>query len=208
MGTMLPTWMHSSEADRLDRRTRKTRAALYEALIVLLREKPLRDISVTELTSAADVNRSTFYTHFQDIFDLYEKLQDDFKACLQELAEREVDDLRRANYRPLLTNFFSYIRENREVFQVVFGEEFGDAIELVRSCILEALRDRTTVEGRCVDDAAWRKFSYQVEFAARGAVSVARKWILEGCVESVDDMVDLLSEMFGEIWGVEGEGHA
>lgn len=200
MGTILPAWMCNSATDGLDRRARKTRAALYEALIILLREKPLRDISVTELTKAADVNRSTFYTHFEDIFDLYEKLRGDFRACLQELAEREVDDLRRANYRPLLTNFFGYIRENREVFLVVFSEEFGDAIELVRSCILEALRDRMEREGQRVDDAVWRKAAYQVEFVARGTVGVARKWISEGCAESVDDMVGLLSEMFGEIW--------
>ena len=44
-----------------DRRVRRTRAQLRRALTELLQEKSIDSLSVTELTSRADVNRGTFY---------------------------------------------------------------------------------------------------------------------------------------------------
>ena len=44
-----------------DRRVRKTKKSLRDSLFVLLQEKNISQITVTELTRLADVNRSTFY---------------------------------------------------------------------------------------------------------------------------------------------------
>lgn len=49
-----------------DRRVRKTRALLLEALASLLHEKPYEAIAVKEILDRANVGRSTFYTHFRD----------------------------------------------------------------------------------------------------------------------------------------------
>ena len=54
----------------MDRRVRRTRAQLRQALTALLREKDLKDITVRELTDRADVNRGTFYSHYQDVYDM------------------------------------------------------------------------------------------------------------------------------------------
>ena len=52
----------------MDRRSRRTRNALTTALMALLKERPLKSITVTELAELADVNRATFYVHFQDVY--------------------------------------------------------------------------------------------------------------------------------------------
>lgn len=49
------------------RRTRYTRAAMQDALIELLRDQALGDITVKALCERADVNRSTFYAHYSNI---------------------------------------------------------------------------------------------------------------------------------------------
>lgn len=53
-----------------DRRVRKTRQSLREALLQLLLEKPYDQITVQEILDKADVGRSTFYAHFKDKDDL------------------------------------------------------------------------------------------------------------------------------------------
>ena len=58
-----------------DRRVRRTKAMLRAALTELLKTKPVNEISVTELTRLADVNRGTFYGHYKDIFDMVEQLE-------------------------------------------------------------------------------------------------------------------------------------
>ena len=49
-----------------DRRTKKTRTALQEALISLMFEKSYEAILIQEILDRANVGRSTFYTHFSD----------------------------------------------------------------------------------------------------------------------------------------------
>jgi AcrR family transcriptional regulator len=55
-----------------DRRVRKTKISLHDALIGLAREKPYPAIAVKEILDRANVGRSTFYAHFRDKDDLLE----------------------------------------------------------------------------------------------------------------------------------------
>ena len=60
-----------------DRRTRRTKKLLTEAFIELLSVKKLNEITVKELCDKADVNRGTFYLHYQDIYDLKRQIETD-----------------------------------------------------------------------------------------------------------------------------------
>ena len=67
-----------------DRRVRKTKKALREGLAELLVEKSLQNITVRELTDKVDVHRSTFYANFEDIYDLYNQMED---VVIQEISD-------------------------------------------------------------------------------------------------------------------------
>lgn len=63
--------MNRSDVPSNDRRVRKTREAIAKAFLETLGRISLRDVSVQDIAAAADVNRSTFYAHFEDKFDLF-----------------------------------------------------------------------------------------------------------------------------------------
>ena len=69
----------------MDLRKQKTQTAIQEAFLQLRREKNLEQISVTELSSVAQISKATFYLHYRDVFDLSEKLQ---KAAIQKVLEQ------------------------------------------------------------------------------------------------------------------------
>ena len=52
-------------------RIKYTKMFLKNAILELLKEKPLNKITIQELCDKAEVNRSTFYAHYLDIYDLF-----------------------------------------------------------------------------------------------------------------------------------------
>ena len=66
-----------------------TRDKLKKALTILLNEKSLNDISVSELTKEAHINRGTFYLHYDDKMDLVDNLVEEIFEELKEILTSE-----------------------------------------------------------------------------------------------------------------------
>ena len=60
-------------APKQDRRKERTEKEILNGLIALMQEKSMKNISVRELAERIDINRSTFYLHYTDIYDLIGK---------------------------------------------------------------------------------------------------------------------------------------
>jgi len=57
---------HEKQRRKPDKRVRRTHERLGSALIELIQEKPIDDVTVQEVLDRASVGRSTFYLHFRD----------------------------------------------------------------------------------------------------------------------------------------------
>jgi AcrR family transcriptional regulator len=60
-----------------DRRFRKTEDTITQAMMFLLNDKNVQEITLSELISKADINKSTFYLHYRNLDDLVGALEDD-----------------------------------------------------------------------------------------------------------------------------------
>ena len=72
------------KSDKIDRRVKYTRMVIKESLINLLEEKDISQITIKEICENADVNRSTFYAHYTDQYDLLRKIEDEFLANIRD----------------------------------------------------------------------------------------------------------------------------
>ena len=70
---------------KVDRRVRKTKSQLRQALTTLLLKKSFSEITVREISELADVNRGTFYTHYRDTADLLYQLENAFLDKLRDI---------------------------------------------------------------------------------------------------------------------------
>ncbi|GAA6394483.1 hypothetical protein I4100191B2_19650 [Clostridiales bacterium] len=61
----------------MDIRIKKTKRSIINAFLELRSRKPLEKVTVKELCEKAEINKSTFYTHFTDVYDLSDQLEDD-----------------------------------------------------------------------------------------------------------------------------------
>ena len=84
-----------------DKRVRRTKKLLRQALTRLMLQKDFQSITVTDVVREADVNRGTFYAHYRDVYDLRERIETgmiaDFRAMLSDLRPSETATLRRSN---------------------------------------------------------------------------------------------------------------
>lgn len=73
--------------EKTDLRVIKTRNVLYKALIDLMKEKLFEEIKVSDICNKALLNRSTFYAHYQDKYELLQ----DFLNFLQKEFIKELE---------------------------------------------------------------------------------------------------------------------
>ena len=71
-------------AGKVDRRVRKTKSQLREGLARLMLQKSIKEITVKELVDEVDINRSTFYLHYTDIYQMLQQIEED---ALEEITQ-------------------------------------------------------------------------------------------------------------------------
>ena len=107
-----------------DRRVKRTKKALRDCLFRLLEEKTADEITVKELTAAADINRSTFYFYYKDIDDMIFQIQDEIYAVFEETVIKKADGFNTAeDFVQYLTRFLLFCRENERVCKFVVSND-------------------------------------------------------------------------------------
>ena len=96
---------------KTDARVRYTVHMIQNVFLELLKEKPVAKITVKEICGHAEINRSTFYKHYQDVYDLMEKLENEAVEAFEKLLDSYVQNETVLALVTLLTS----LRENREL---------------------------------------------------------------------------------------------
>lgn len=110
---------------KTDLRVSKTKEALREALLLLLKQKSLDSISVTELCQMAKVNRGTFYAHYGQVENLFEEY---FKTIMEDLADsyqepyKHVQNLLSKDLNPATIRIFHHIENYQTFYRIVFSK--------------------------------------------------------------------------------------
>ncbi len=97
-----------------DLRVRRTLKSIRNAFYQLVLEKDYADISITELTDLAEINRKTFYLHYSSLDDLVKEVEDEIVQDILEYVENEAENLDVAG---CVGKFYHYLDECDEVQQ-------------------------------------------------------------------------------------------
>lgn len=103
-----------------DLRVVKTKRLLYETLIELMKEMPFEEIKVSDICNKALINRSTFYSHYSDKYDLFSEYINDLKNTLATSLENNKDYKdSREYYIEMISIFLNHVEENREMYRLI-----------------------------------------------------------------------------------------
>ncbi len=97
------------------RRVSLTKKMLRDSLCELLKKNNIQRISIKQICEAADVNRTTFYAHYCDRYELFRDVEADVASCVvAEIKKSGCDSQER-----LLEQFFKYIMDNIEKLRII-----------------------------------------------------------------------------------------
>ncbi|MBR6299415.1 MAG: TetR family transcriptional regulator C-terminal domain-containing protein [Clostridia bacterium] len=175
-----------------DRRVRRTKKMLTQALTQLLQEKQINEITVKELTDLADMNRGTFYLYYKDIFDMLEKIEDGLFEALEEIVFlHEHDDVSQQT-KPILLDLFRFIEDIQEMCRVLLSPH-GDMNFLHR--LNEVVREKCLQMWPNKEDKNDATFEYHYSFVVYGCVGVFRAWLNSECQEPAEKMAEMADAM-------------
>ena len=151
----------------IDRRVARTRTALFDALVLLVRRKPYDDIRVADILREAGVGRATFYAHFTSKDDLLERSMDRLRELLM-LEENS------AAGTSLVRALFDHIAEHRDIPIALSG---GKGATIIGYALDRVLTERLRAKLPTSSPSGWPR-----ELFIRHAVSccdTVLSWWLE-----------------------------
>ena len=108
--------------DNENQRVKLTKRLLREALISLMEEKQIQQISVRELCEKAEINRSTFYKHYGAPENILQEIQQELITSIIDLAE---DDGRPVGMRLYLERICEFLWSGRKLHRVLLSSQTG-----------------------------------------------------------------------------------
>jgi AcrR family transcriptional regulator len=137
---------------KIDMRIRRTRKLLWEALMALLEEKRLEQITVQDICDRAMVHRTTFYKHYEDKYDLLEQggrlLFEELSANISSLSVI-VAETTQGQVPQDVVNVFAHFAENRRFYyETLLAEGIGPFRKLLTTYLIDLMLQRIgTLEG-------------------------------------------------------------
>lgn len=179
-----------------DRRIRRTRKRLQDALITLLQRKLLVKIQIKEIVEEADVSRTTFYQHFETKEELLFSLMDDVFETIHSEVFYEREDGEAVDVLQLLTSSYEQWRLHSKELRWVLQVENKDLLIAALRIHIEALKQEFAKQ--ISPNPAFQAYEkYEFSFVSGGLYVLINNWISSGMRESAETMGKITLALLG-----------
>ncbi|WP_125582608.1 TetR/AcrR family transcriptional regulator [Levilactobacillus cerevisiae] len=157
-----------------NRRAQYTQQTIQDTVLGLLESKPINAISVTEVCAQADVNRTTFYRYYTDIYDCVACIEKDFVAALHPLEEGTPAQA----LEHLLTAFYA----DKKLSNLVFMEGKTKLLKRMQELMRQNGPEPPVLDG------------YQEAYISAGLQSILKKWVKDGMPETPQQLTKIIMD--------------
>ena len=166
---------------KTDIRVIKTKKAIRESILQLLGEKPIDEISITELAQVAQINRKTFYNYYQTphqiLDELENELAEEFVCAVNASDWVDWYDGQNFDFHKIFSCITRSVQENRETYRYLLRIK-------KTSDIMIKIENRLKIEAIEYFSQYWSLgddfISMIMEYVISGMFAVYRKWFNDG----------------------------
>lgn len=176
-----------------NRKTQYTRMVLRDALMELMEQKTITQITVKELCVKADINRTTFYAHYTDPNDLLRKIEAEVLLSVSKAVSSMHGPIDKSNIIQIFQELLQYIADNNKQIQILLSER-GDVsfqkelfMMIYEKCELMTLTPHTSTK------------EFYFIFVLNGSVGLIQHWLKTGLTKPVNEMAEIIFNMAAHI---------
>ncbi|UFU00218.1 TetR family transcriptional regulator C-terminal domain-containing protein [Radiobacillus kanasensis] len=176
---------------KLDRRKKYTRMVLKDSLMKLLNEKQISSITVKEICELSDINRSTFYSHYTDQYDLLDKVEDEIMEDMagylsQHNFKKEENDLQ------MIEKLLEYFASKQEVCKTLLNENIDTTFQ---KKVIDFAHHFFMKSWMAVDYLDEDVSEYLSTFVISGSIHVIKNWLNNGMDKSPKEMAEIINSL-------------
>lgn len=172
----------------MKKRHTETENYLKQALAKLLLEKNFEEVTVSDLTRTAGINRGTFYLHYVDKYDMADQFKND---TLDDLFHILSDESIYTDTRAVLFRTLTYVKENFEFIYAISKSAYVDFPKTIKDFVYEFLL--TVPEFKETITAYYDiPYQYTLEVYLSSIESIISLWVANGGKESTEEITDII----------------
>lgn len=163
--------------EKTDLRIIKTKKILFDALLKLMKKKNFEKIKISDICEEALINRSTFYAHFEDKYELLMALFEEQKvSLLEKLEDNENTNFSKEYLMELLNILINHIDENREIYSAILSNNRNGIlidflIDVIERDVSDRLKDNNDIKNSNLP------LDIIVKFYAGGLINIGMAWL-------------------------------
>lgn len=186
------------QAKKTDRRVKYTKMVLKESFIELLETKGISQITIKEICECADINRSTFYSHYYDQYDLMKKIQNELLENVEIYLSAYIENGSSVISVHMIERIFEYIKDNARICRLLLSEQ-GDINfqKRIMMLVYEKNINELTKSGTISQSEA----EYIYSFMLTGCIGIIQKWLNSGMSKSPRFMAELVIKITTALLG-------
>lgn len=183
----------------IDRRIIRTRLAIRNALVTLIKEKGFDALTVSDIVVRANINRGTFYLHYKDKYDLLEQTETEILEEIQHIFLQAnllpPEDFNIATHlQRLLVILLEYVKEQADLMHALLGLQ-GDSSLFTRArSAIEQNLQLGAMAGLNVENLLVPQ-EYMLSYILQAHLGVLQVWLGNGCQESPAELARILFQL-------------
>lgn len=169
------------------RRVKETKERLQKVFLELLKEKPVEEITIREITERAQINRTSFYRYYLDVYDLYDQMADVFAEKFQQIGSAILPKLLQGQPIILQETVLEFWLQNQEAMNVYLQD----------SRLLNKVKEKNIAyfKNLLQIDENDRAIDFILEFYVAGQIGLITYWMQHPEQISQETFFSLMQDM-------------
>lgn len=170
-----------------NKRYKMSSEKIETAFLSLILNHNYEDITISQICKQANINRSTFYVHYDDINDLIIKIESKFAKGMASIFNFGLRQEHEA-----FVEMFTFVKENKYFYKAFLNIPYATLAETnIKIDVLKHIRDNTKF-----NKSNKIGIFYRASFFGAGIKEMCRLWLQYDCRESPEEMASLLLEEY------------